>query len=213
VIAVLVAGWLVALALAGCLVRARRRLRHVADAEHELRGALTAFGLGVEAFARTAAGGRLARSLESELARARAALADLAGGSSEPPAAAGLERLVRSAASVWAPAARGAVRVHWPRGVPGPAVPAGPVAQVLGNLMANAVEHGEGAVELSGTSLDGSVRLEVSNRAAVSPAARRAGRGRGLRIARAAARSAGGRLTVDRAPGSVTAVLELPAEP
>jgi signal transduction histidine kinase len=41
---------------------------------------------------------------------------------------------------------------------------------------------------------------------------RRPGRGRGLRIARRAARKLGGRLTVEREGGVTRAVVELPAE-
>jgi signal transduction histidine kinase len=212
VTAAAVAGWVVALACAGGLVAARRRLARVADAEHELRGSLTAFGLGVERFARTAAGRRLAFALEAELARARAALGALSRGATGVQGRAPLERLVRSAASAWAPSARGGVDVDWPAGLPAVAAPSGPVAQVLGNVVSNAVEHGDGTVRLRGVAIDGGVRVDVSNRAGAQSPATRAGRGRGVRIARRAARAAGGRLTLGEASGTVTAVLELPVE-
>jgi len=169
-IVALVSGWLVAGGCAGVALSMRARLGRVADAEHELRGALTAFGLGVERFARTPSGRRVALSLESELKRARTALADLS------------PRPIRAR-----PAALEA---------------SGRIAQVLGNLLSNAVEHGEGPV-----------RVEVTNVARPAPAGPRApGRGRGLRIAQRAARAAGGQLTVTNSDGRFSAALELPVE-
>ena len=169
-IAALAAGWFVALACAGLALSLRARLARVADAEHELRGALTAFGLGLERLARTPAGRRLALPLRGELERALAALADLS-----------------------------------PRPVcarPATVEAAGRVAQVLGNLLSNAVEHG-----------DGPVRVEVTNAARPAPAGPRVpGRGRGLRIAQRAARAAGGELTVTHAGGRFSAAIELPVE-
>ena len=219
-IAALVAGWVAAIACALASVVLWRRLERVADAEHELRGALTAFGLGVARFARTAAGRRLAFVLESELARARTALADMSGAPLDGSRAAPLERLVRSAAGAWAPAARnGSIEVEW---AAGPALftgSPGRVAQALGNLVSNAVEHGDGRVLVRGVPGHGAVRVEVASggsppagAAPAVPAARGHGRGRGLRIAGRAARVAGGRLTVTAAPDGVTAALELPVE-
>src|SRR5207237_6922 len=72
-----IAGWIAAAVLA---LRARAlagRLRAVGDAEHELRGPLTAVALAVESARRRPALRGLADSLESELVRARAGLADL----------------------------------------------------------------------------------------------------------------------------------------
>jgi hypothetical protein len=169
-IAALVGGWLVALASAGLALSMRARLARAADAEHELRGALTAFGLGLERLARTPAGRRQALSLQAELERARTALADLS-----PTAV---------------------------RARPATIEAAGRVAQVVGNLMSNAVEHGEGPV-----------RVEVTNAARPAPAGARApGRGRGLRIAERAARAAGGQLTVSSTGGRFSAAVELPVE-
>jgi two-component system sensor histidine kinase MtrB len=175
-----------------------RRLELVADAEHELRAAITAFALGLE-------GNPLRAELESELERARAALADLTAvrEGTAPAAAAApadVERLARSAAAAWGRA--GAVEVDWQAGAPRIAADRGRVAQVIGNLLANAVEHGAGAVRLIARRRGGAVRLEVVN-------ARHA-RGRGLRIAARAARLCGGELTVGESPDRVAAALDLP---
>ena len=206
------------------IVALRRRIGRVADAEHELRGALTAFGLALEQLARTGAGLHVAAALESELARARAALAELSGATPGGPAAAPLERLVRSAASAWEPAARGRrIVVEWPAGAPLVARPAGSVAQALGNLVSNAVEHGGGDVRVRASRSPGTVRVEVSNRRRTakpelfpSPGWEKSpgtgSRGRGLRIAGRAVRAAGGELSVRTAAGRVVAALELPVE-
>jgi signal transduction histidine kinase len=211
VTAALAAGWAVALACALAAIAMRRGLARVADAEHELRGALTAFGLGVDLLARTTPGRRLAGALESELARARAALAQLPGAPREAAPPVRLERLVRSAASAWAPAARdGRIEVRWEAGSAPLVGSPGHVAQALGNLVSNAVEHGDGQVSVRALRSPGAVRVEVLNgrRATTGPG----GRGRGLRIAKRAARAAGGSLTVGAAPDAVTAALELPVE-
>jgi two-component system sensor histidine kinase MtrB len=230
VIAALVLGWTAALVCAVAVLAMRLRLERAADAEHELRGALTAFGLALEQLARTAPGQRVGAALESELARARSALGELSAAAASGRAAAPLERLVRSAASAWEPAARDRrIRVEWPAGAPLVARPAGRVAQALGNLVSNAVEHGGGDVRVRGRRSPDSVRIEVSNapsyasskgfpgqgreRASTNhPSVGSVGRGRGLRIAGRAARAAGGELDVRTAGGRVVAALELPVE-
>ena len=93
------------------------------------------------------------------------------------------------------------------------------LAQALSNLVANAVEHGSGPVELSGTRVGSSVVVEVRDDGpapgAPRPGSSRAGdRGRGLAIASRAAEEAGGRLAIHRRPDGTTAAIELPvAEP
>lgn len=221
-VAVAACGWLVALACVAAIAALRRRLERVADAEHELRGALTAFGLALTGAGRDPAASRLTAALECELERARVALADLAGGSPappakharRPPAGPALERLVRSTAAAWAPAvgARG-IEVDWRAGAVGSVAPAGRVAQALGNLVSNAAEHGDGAVSVSAVRAGRDVRVEVANGAGGRvPAAPPGGRGRGLRIAARAARAAGGRVAVGATPDRVVATLELPVE-
>jgi signal transduction histidine kinase len=186
-------GWIVAGGLAVVVVRLRLRLELVARAEHELRGPLTAFGLGLDAARGTAAGRRLALVLDAELARARAGLADLAAaraGRRAPPspAAVPVDRLLRSSAAAWGATVRTGA---------GPAVVrADPrrVASALGNVLSNAAEHGDGEVSVEARRVRDRLRIAVTNPA----------RGRGLAIASDAAADAGGRL--------VTTVLDLPVE-
>ena len=72
-------------------------------------------------------------------------------------------------------------------------------AQALGNVLANAAEHGLGPVRVIGRSHDGGVRVEVHNR------------GRGLQIAKRAAEELGGRLSFEIVGDSAVATLDLPA--
>jgi signal transduction histidine kinase len=102
------------------------------------------------------------------------------------------------------------------RGAPAPApanLAAGRLAQVLGNVSANAAEHGVGPVPVRSERIGEVARIEVSNQGMAGsdlrPAA--AGRGRGLRIAKRAARELGGRVTLERVDGVTRAVIELPA--
>ncbi len=180
-------GWSLALA---ALLTLRRRMARLADAEHELRGAATAIALLAE----------LTPPLRLELDRLSAGLADLSE-------------------------LRGAPTPH--RGSRG-----GRLAQVLGNVAANAAEHGVGPVAVRAHREGAVAWLEVAN-ADAAPRGRRWGgrlwparlrrdgrprfrrvpaRGRGLRIARRAARKLGGRLSVEREDGVTRAVVELPAE-
>jgi len=184
-----VTGWLVALALAVMLMRLRRRLELVACAEHELRGPLTAFAL-------------RAPELEAELARARTALDDLTAARTGRRAAkhvrrVDVERLLRSSAAAWG------VRLEWRAGRTHVVAEEGRLAQTVGNLLANAGEHGGGEVTVAARRAHGRLRVEV-----VNPE-----RGRGLKIATAAARDSGGRLALDRGSGEFRATLELPAAP
>jgi C4-dicarboxylate-specific signal transduction histidine kinase len=92
---------------------------------------------------------------------------------------------------------------------------AGRLAQVLGNVAANAAEHGVGRVEVHARRDGQSVELEVSNadRPAAGEGGTAAGRGRGLLIAKRAARELGGRLTLQREGGRTRVVLRLPDAP
>lgn len=198
-------GWVLAFALAVDAARLRRRLELVARAEHELRGPLAAFTLGLEAARR---GRPVAGVLDAELERARCALADLTAArrgrrASPAPRPIALERLVRSSAAAWG------ARLDWRAGAVRVDADAGRIAQALGNLLSNAAEHGEGEVVVRATrgpaqpaGPDPSgVRIEIANTE----------RGRGLSIADAAARDAGGRLALARGDdGSVRATLDLP---
>lgn len=182
---------LVAVSLGVAVVRLRRRLELVARAEHELRGPLTAFALAAERACRSGDPGSLRGALDSELARAQVALADLGAARHGRRAAADsaevvcLAELTRAAVAAWAPHAR----VEWEAGASRVCADRGRLAQALGNLLANAVEHGAGDIHVRAQRLGAGVRVELRNAAG-------AGRGRGLKIARAAARDAGGSLAV-----------------
>ena len=126
------------------------------------------------------------------------------------PVALPLERVLRGAAAGWRTAGR-PLRLRWDAG---PAVVRADrrrLAQAFSNLLANAVEHGSGPVEVSGRRAGAGVRVEVTDRGP-APGTRPAGpdRGRGLGIAARAVEEAGGRLELERAPDGTTAAVELP---
>ncbi len=217
---VLLAGWLLAATLLVAVAGLRRRLSLVADAEHELRGPVTALALAAQSLERQPGTRSQAAAMEAELHRMRCGLADLAAArhgrrSHRQRKPVELRRLVESSAAAWRPAlgAARSLRLDWGAGAASSRTDPRRVAQVLGNLLANAAEHGSGSVELRGHRTPEGVRIEVSNRAAaggggLSPD--RDGRGRGRRIAMASARAAGGRLSFPPAGDEVRAVLDLP---
>lgn len=233
------AGWPLAVGLALATLALRRRLLLVARAEHELRGPLAALGLAVEGVRRRA-GGESAGAIEAQLDRAQAGLADLVAARTGRTRVVGarrlaIERLVRHAAAGWSPIAarRGrSVRLDWQAGSVTVAADRGRLAQALGNLISNAVEHGRGEVELRGRRVEGAVRIEVRDggqRSSAALAARsRLGRvraralwpapplpaehGHGLAIAQGAVEDAGGRLELAAGAGGTTAAMELPIE-
>jgi signal transduction histidine kinase len=214
------AGWAAAAALALAVAALRGRLRSVAAAAHELRGATGVLVLAVSALRREPGGVRHALALESELERMRAGLADLDAareGRRRTGAAALLpaERLLRLAAAGWRPVAarRGRrVRLRWEAGGAQVRADRGRVAQALGNLLANALEHGSGPVRLTGRRRGRSLVLEVADSGPAREAGPEGGhdRGHGLGIAARAAEEAGGSLTVTRSEQGTTAALELP---
>lgn len=198
----------------------------VARAAHELRGPITAARLGLEAGEVSPA---RRRALELELERAALALADLSAVAGGRVTGSRLEKVdliavvsdsveaLRAAA-----AERGAeLRLEW----------SGPDAVVLGdrlrlaqtveNLLANAIEHGGGVIEVGGRIDGGTVRLEVTDDGPGLPApvtqlvsrARRGRgwRGRGLAIAVSIARDHGGRVAAAPSDRGARVVLELPA--
>lgn len=213
-------GWMGVAVLAQRACAARER---VARAAHEVRGPLTAAGLALETMERLeeAPVDRLA-ALDEQLRRAALAVDDLGGRRAgrvrleRVPVAQLLAALHVTWSPVCAAAGRALVVGVAPQGL---AVLADRtrLAQAAGNLIANALEHGEGTVEVrprvSGTCL----RLEVRDAGAGlrrplreivrRPRAGRGRRGRGLAIASEIARRHGGALTT--APGAAV-VLELP---
>jgi signal transduction histidine kinase len=183
------AGWGVAVALVSSM---RRRRSLVADAEHELRGAAAAIGLAAERMSRTGAAAAFSSLVRLQLDRMSAGLDDLAAA-----------RAPRTAARAGKTAPLG-----------DPQLDAGRLAQVLGNLIANATEHGVGSVDVRTSRPPDAVRIEIRNRNRPgeldAAAAGRPGRGRGLAIAARAAREMGGRLSVESHDGETRAELELP---
>jgi hypothetical protein len=87
----------------------------------------------------------------------------------------------------------------------------GRLAQVLGNVLANAAEHGIGPLEARWSrSPAGALRLELRNRNRVPADRARGGRGRGVMIAKRAARELGARVSVTSEDGFTHTVIELP---
>lgn len=215
-------GWIVA---GGLLLELRRRAGLIADAAHELRGPLTAISLGIEALKRQPAARRRADALATELCRMEVAADDVAAAArgrraAQRPGRLGLERLVKGSGESWQAAAErrgGRVAFDWT--VDGATVHADRrrLAQAFGNLIANAVEHGDGEIVVRGRRANGAIRVEVENGAAPAPMRRQRrpqrARGRGLAIAARALEQAGGRLvSLDRPEGGRLAVAELPVE-
>jgi signal transduction histidine kinase len=212
--ALIVCGWaLAAIAAARCLIL-RRRLELVALAAHELRSPLTVIGLELERLP-----GTCPSRLETQMQRVRLGLEDLdcaRTGRRSASRAGSLElgELLRRAGAGWHSAASqagGALRLRWRAGRARAHAHEGRLLQALDNLVANAVEHGGPRLELVGERRDGALRVELHDSGAGfgSGAApdRRAGRGRGLEVARRAVEDCGGRLEIG--PGPKVAV-ELP---
>ncbi len=219
-LAVGVGGWAVSLLLWGSVLRFRRRLDLVAGASHELRGPATAIGLAAATLRREPGGLRWALAFESQLERMQAGLADLelarSGRRAQPRAVVvPLERLLSGTAAGWRPvtgAGGRGLRVRSELGSAAVRADRGRLYQALGNLVANAVEHGSGTIELRGRRSGDRVVLEVRDEGAAGHRGGRAGkdRGRGLGIATAAVEQAGGSLTVQHRQGATVAALELP---
>jgi signal transduction histidine kinase len=230
-VAVDLLGWALAAAALGALGVHRRRLDArmalVAEASHELRGPLAAVSLGLASLARDAEPGRArqAAALESELRRAGLALADLAAAPEGRRCAdrAGRVEVVGLLEDVWASwaAVAGAHGRRIVLDAPAEAcVVLGDrerLAQAVGNLVSNALEHGEGPVRLRARRVASGVRIEVLDTGAglAAPLASRrphAGRrGHGLAVAGRVAERCGGRLSSERVVGGHLMALELPA--
>jgi signal transduction histidine kinase len=222
---VALAGWLLVAVLTFAVLRLRRRLDLVAEAAHELRGPIAAFAYAVAWLRREPGGMRRALRFEAELERMRAGLADLEAARSgrrapARPRAVVLETLVNGAAAGWRSAVTGAdrgVTVRWDAGRACVHADRGRLSQALGNLMANAAEHGSGPIEVHAMRKGPrAVCVEVRDGGPAIRAGRRRvdvggpGRGRGLGIAVRAIREAGGTLTLDRNGQGTVATVELP---
>jgi hypothetical protein len=173
----------------------------VARAEHELRGAAAALSLACEALRRDPAARRHAPVLHAQLDRLRAGLDDLDAARTGGGAAAEVELVEISSLALAASAPWRCAAFEW-EGAPVSAhLDRRRFAQALGNVLANAAEHGAGDIRVTGRAHDGGVRLQVRNR------------GRGLRIAAEAAEELGGRLSFEIDDDTAVATLDLPGDP
>jgi signal transduction histidine kinase len=207
--------------------RHRRALALVAQASHELRGPLFAARIGLHGLAGEDPPARLA-AIDLELARAGLALDDLAAAPSgrrarEQPELVDLGALLADAVEGWLALAEA-------RGVGLSVEPPAlgvllradrlRLAQALGNLVGNAIEHGGERVEVRTRTTAGRLRIEVTDAGPGLPApvaelvaaarGRRTARGHGLAIAAAIAERHGGHLTSAPSPRGARLVLELP---
>jgi signal transduction histidine kinase len=194
------------------------RSEQIARAEHELRGAATALALVAEALRRDPLVRHHGAAIGAQLDRLRAGLADLEAARTGKSVASTPEPVELSSLT------RAAVEFAWVGGPVPARLDRRRFAQALGNMLANAAEHGAGHVRVVGRSHDGRVSVEVSNAVErpraepQSPQARpqhpgarpRSERGRGLLIASDAAEELGGRLSFEIVEDSAVATLELP---
>ena len=215
----------------GAAYELRRRRELVARACHELRGPLTAVRLGLATMERRceAPAERLAM-LDLELRRAGLALDDFAAARSgrrlidrtEPVEVAELLEQQYESWRVVAGAFHS--RVLLGELLPGTIVDGDRLrlAQAVSNLVANALEHGPGRIELTARAVGHRhVRIEVIDEGPGLPASvaeltrkargGRGRRGRGLAIAAEIAERHGGRLVAAPAPRGARIGLELPS--
>jgi signal transduction histidine kinase len=229
-------GWLAALVLALWLVRLRTvlaaRMGLVARACHELRGPITVATLALErALGEGGASADALRALDLELAMVRVAVEDLSAAvagspGSWRPQAFEVNALLDDSLAAFRPLAleRGVdLRVRW-RGRPA-VVEADRirVAQATRNLIANAIEHGRGRVELCGKADADGVEIEVSDEGGALPAPvadlrarslrNRGRRGHGLAIASEVAHRHGGTLETAAGSAGTRVALRLPLRP
>jgi two-component system sensor histidine kinase MtrB len=173
----------------------------VARAEHELRGAATALALACETLRRDPSAADHAAMIDAQLDRLRAGLADLqvARGAAKAPSGeldavdTDVAALARAASEPWG------TSFEWEGGPAPAALDRRRFAKALGNVLANASEHGSGEIRVTGSGYNGGVRLQVRNR------------GRGLTIASEAAEELGGSLSFEIVDDTAIATLDLPA--
>jgi signal transduction histidine kinase len=227
-------GWIVAgvaAALGAALWRELgRRAELIVRALHEVRRPLTAARLGLHGLGEgNARAERRALAVDEQLRRVAFALEDLdlaRDGRAAPEAAEPIElgELLTEAAVAFGPVARafGAeLQVLAPSRVAMLRGDRMRLTQACGNLVANAIEHAGGRIELRGRALGERVRIEVVDEgpglpAPVAQLARvprpgRGRRGRGLAIASEIAARHGGRLAAAPAARGARVTLELPA--
>jgi signal transduction histidine kinase len=208
-------GWLAAGAAVVFAIRvSHHQRRSIRRAEHELRSALCGLRLGLDGDGRACP-----RALAGQFDRVDAGLAliaEAAGQRRSPQRGpVSLETLAHDSAAAWAPAAQALGRrleVEWDAGPALVKADRRGLAQVTGNLIANALEHGSGRIRLTGALVGKRVALSVQDEGRITRGAR-PGRGQGLDIAREAAQQNGGTLGVRAGADGTTATLELPAAP
>ena len=199
-----------------------RAPRLAARASHEVRGPLTVALLALDAMVeRGELGAEAARGLRLQLDRARLGVDDLAAAASGEPGRQRLEpvsvaTLLAQVGLAWRAVAGADLRV-----APAPdAVVLGDrerLSQALGNLVANALEHGAPPVTVRARALGGRLRLEVHDHGPGLPGPLRAltrrprgRRGHGLAIVASIAERHGGRLLAAPSPEGAVLALELP---
>jgi signal transduction histidine kinase len=213
----------------GGQLRDRRRRRRLNRALHELRRPLQALAL----LSRREAG---AVCGETQLTLALTALTDLdrevnGTAPASEPSIVEARALAEAAVGRWRPvAAREARPLELRWRAPGCRVRCDPpaIARALDNLIANALEHGSGAIRIEGAVRPGRLRLFVCDgadrgpyAALAEPARRRAGaaasrwrrdprRGHGLGVVAEVAAAHDGRFAACRHSGGASAVIELP---
>ena len=174
----------------------------VARAEHELRGAATALALACDALRRDPAASGHAAVIDAQLDRLRAGLEDLGAARSGLDEGAGpafvetvdLPGLARAASEPWTGGG-----FEWEGPPLTTELDRRRFAKALGNVLANAAEHGSGDIRVTGRAHNGGVRLQVTNR------------GKGLVIASEAAEELGGSLSFEIVDDTAVATLDLPA--
>lgn len=204
--------------VAGGRLRDRRRRRALNRAVHELRRPLQAMAL--------------ASSDPGSFEPVLGALADLdaeinglpAEGSLEPVE---LRHLAETVVARWARAARSAASrptLRWGAGRARVVGDRRQLTRALDNLVANAIEHGRGPIEMSSAVRRDRLRILVRDGGrddvTAPPAAtarlprprqaRDPRRGHGLEVVRSVAAAHGGRFVLRRSPAVTLAVLELP---
>ncbi len=217
-----------------------RRTEHVARAAHELRGPLTALRLGLHGAQLSPA---RVRALDLELGRAALALDDLTAAVGLGTVGLALEpvdarQLLADSAEAWRPAAarrQAEVRFNWTGREAWVLGDRYRMAQATDNLIANAIEHGGGVIEVSGSLDERRVRIQITDGGPGLPApvsdivrrsrprgalrrrpgayargSRRPGRGRGLAIAAQIARDHRGRLAAAPSRRGARLILEFP---
>lgn len=213
-------GWGCALGLTAAWLHRPERL---ISACHEIRGPLTAAQLALHASARR---GELApttvAALELELRRAALAVDELLGRSGSAGAEVQIDALLNCQAQTWQDVASAHGRELKLRTEASGALVHGDavrMAQAVGNVLANAIEHGAGRIELRTRRVGNRVRVEVTDDGGGLPAPvaelvaggrRRGLRGRGLGIAARAVERDGGRLVSLPSPRGARLALELP---